>query len=98
MPGTFDGMTTNDLRKVQQQIAGSEWKRSPRSPSWAGYAVAEVLNLDPENQSLRKRITTMLAGRSKSSFDPEKTGTRVSSSRWENGQTNREPCGKYAPT
>jgi hypothetical protein len=60
MPGTFDGVETYHLRDVQKIIAGGEWMASPRSPNWAGYAVAEALDLDASDKGDRQRITAML--------------------------------------
>jgi hypothetical protein len=58
MPSLFEGMATNDLYRVQKKISEGEWKKDPRANDWAGYAVAEVLGSDPEED--HDRIQKML--------------------------------------
>jgi RecA-family ATPase len=49
MPSAFDGLTAADLLRVQQRIAQDEWRENAQSDTWAGIAVAEVLDLDLSN-------------------------------------------------
>lgn len=62
LPDAFDGISTRDAMKVQQAIgnqAEAEPARAnPQAKNWAGYTVAEVLNLDPEAD--KGRIKTIL--------------------------------------
>ena len=52
LPDVFDGITTRDAMKVQQAIGnqaeGDPARSNPQAKNWAGYTVAEVLNLDPD--------------------------------------------------
>jgi hypothetical protein len=62
LPDAFDGISTRDAMKVQQAIgnqAEAEPARAnPQAKNWAGYTIAEVLNLDPEAD--KGRIKTIL--------------------------------------
>lgn len=59
-PDPFDGVTINHLRAAQTLIGKDEYREDVRAAKWAGRAVAEVLNLDIEDRSNRKRITSIL--------------------------------------
>ena len=59
-PNPFDGVTTSDLLRVQTRIAAGEWRKSPQAKSWAGHAVAEVLDLDLADKSARSKVTALL--------------------------------------
>lgn len=52
LPDVFDGITTRDAMRVQQAIGnqaeGDPARSNPQAKNWAGYTVAEVLNLDPD--------------------------------------------------
>jgi hypothetical protein len=60
-PDAFAGVSTNDLRKVQERVAAGEWRADIRARDWAGHAVAQVLGLNSTNKRDRARIKTMLA-------------------------------------
>ena len=57
-PDAFDGMTTNDLLRVQRALDGKDAKENSQAGDWAGFIVAEVLDLDPDED--KHRIKTML--------------------------------------
>jgi hypothetical protein len=58
-PSTFDGLTVQDLLKVQQAIEGKQPRYSDQTgDDWAGVIVAKVLNLNAESD--RKRIKKMI--------------------------------------
>ena len=61
-PDAFDGVTESDLLRVQQAIERSERpaRRSPQAREWAGNIVADVLNLNISDHSVRSRIRVML--------------------------------------
>ena len=59
-PDAFDGVTTDDLRRVQALIAGGEYKEHPQSKPWAGGAVADVLGLSVDQKQDRARIGNIL--------------------------------------
>lgn len=56
----FQNISTAQLRAVQQRVAQADFRDDPRSPEWAGFAVAEVLGLDALNRAHAKRIQTVL--------------------------------------
>ena len=43
-----------------KEIDKGEWRAYPRSPKWAGHAVAKVLDLNATDKGDRARIATML--------------------------------------
>jgi hypothetical protein len=57
MPGAFDGVTSAHMETIRT-MAGGNYRSDPRSPDWIGHAVAEVLDLDAEND--RPRIKELL--------------------------------------
>lgn len=59
-PNAFDGLSTADLRKVQDTIAASEWAENVQATNWAGHAVAQTLGLDVSNPGDKARIKTLL--------------------------------------
>ena len=59
-PNAFDGVTVNDLRKVQAAIADGRWRENSQAKDWAGVAVAKVLNLDATNKAHRAKIAALL--------------------------------------
>jgi hypothetical protein len=59
-PDPFDDVSATDLRKVQDQIAASEWKESVQARAWAGHAVAEVLGLDAGDPAEKAKIKSLL--------------------------------------
>lgn len=59
-PDPFDGVSITHLRAVQTLIGKDEYREDVRASKWAGKAIAEVLQLDPEERASRKRITSIL--------------------------------------
>ncbi|MGY3358835.1 hypothetical protein ACVWZK_005498 [Bradyrhizobium sp. GM0.4] len=59
-PNATDGLAVRDLFAVQKRISEGEWRDSSASPDWAGKAVAEVLDIDPENAPDQTRIKSLL--------------------------------------
>jgi hypothetical protein len=59
-PDAFEDVTVADLRKVQRIIAEGRWRESVQAKDWAGKAVAQALNLDPDNKAHRSKIATLL--------------------------------------
>ena len=60
MPGVFDGMTSHDLRTVQDKIATGQWAENVQAGNWAGRAVAEALDLDASTAAGKQRIKALL--------------------------------------
>jgi AAA domain-containing protein len=59
-PDAFTGVTTDHLMRVQDAIARTNWRASIQAANWAGNAVAEVLDLDLEDESARRRVKDLL--------------------------------------
>lgn len=59
-PSAFDGLSVNDLRRVQAAIGAGEWRESSQAKKWAGYAVADVLDLDADDEQDKARIKTLI--------------------------------------
>jgi len=59
-PDAFEDVTVADLRKVQRVIAQGRWRESVQARDWAGKAVAQAIDLDPDNKAHRSKITTLL--------------------------------------
>jgi hypothetical protein len=59
-PGAFDGVTADHMRKVRELARGGQYRADPRADEYIGGAVAEVLDLDVDNEGDTKRIKTIL--------------------------------------
>jgi hypothetical protein len=60
MPGALEGVTANDLLRVQKRIAEDKWREDSRATAWAGKAIAETLNFDVREPAVKKRILGMI--------------------------------------
>lgn len=60
MPGLFDEIEIPDTRRVQQAIAEGEWRESPQSPRWAGFAVATTLGINIDTKPGTTRVKALL--------------------------------------
>jgi hypothetical protein len=59
-PDPFDDVSASDLTKVQAKIRAGEWRESVQAGNWAGYAVAEVLDLDAKHPASKAKIQALL--------------------------------------
>ena len=59
-PDALEGLSTHDLRKVQDKIASGEWAQSVQAKDWAGYAIINALGLDPEDKCDKSRAGSLL--------------------------------------
>lgn len=59
-PSAFDGITSSHLKRVQQAVGNGRWRENQQAANWVGKAVAEVMMLDHDDPSDRKRIITLL--------------------------------------
>ncbi|MEM1287136.1 MAG: hypothetical protein AAGH60_02165 [Pseudomonadota bacterium] len=57
-PDPFEDITAADLLKVQRAIDGKKYRKDVRAAQWVGKAVADVLDLDPDDKEQRSRIKT----------------------------------------
>ncbi|MDA1091440.1 MAG: AAA family ATPase [Proteobacteria bacterium] len=60
LPDPFDGVTVDDLRRVQQHIDDGNYRANVQADDWVGKAVAEVLDMDIERKSDKSKIKQML--------------------------------------
>lgn len=65
LPDAFDGITARDTRRVQDVIAGAEENQKPyrensQASNWVGKAIAETLNLDIENPTVKIRVKSII--------------------------------------
>lgn len=54
-PDAFDGVSADDLYRVQLAVDGGEWKESAQAKNWVGIAVAETLGLSADKGSVADR-------------------------------------------
>jgi hypothetical protein len=59
-PDAFDGITTQHLIRAQQAIGAGKWRENAQAKAWAGFAIAPVLDLNPDDKRDRKRLGTIL--------------------------------------
>lgn len=59
-PDAFRGLMSDDLRAVQNKVAGGKWRADMRSADWVGCAIAETLELDLDEEVDRARVKTLL--------------------------------------
>ena len=59
-PDAFEGITTSDLRKVQEKVAGGRWRENAQAKEWVGRAVAEALFLDADDKTDAAKIKLLL--------------------------------------
>lgn len=59
-PDPFDGVSVSHLRAVQNKIAAGEWCENAQAKTWAGLAVAEVLELDLSDKAVRSKVKALL--------------------------------------
>jgi AAA domain len=59
-PGAFDGVTAAHMHQVRGLAGSGKYRADHRSPDWIGHAVADVLDLDADDDGERKRIRTVL--------------------------------------
>jgi hypothetical protein len=60
-PDAFEGMSVDHLRRVQEAIAGGEYKHHHSATDWAGIVVADVLGFSVNDKGDKARILRMLA-------------------------------------
>ncbi len=65
LPDLFDGITAKDALKVQRLIGEAAerdepYRESPQAKDWAGYAVAQVIDLDMEKPAQKARAKSVL--------------------------------------
>ncbi|TXN27150.1 AAA family ATPase [Methylobacterium sp. WL19] len=64
-PDTFEGISTDDLRTAQAEVAGctaagARFRLNVQSPDWVGIPIARALRLDPADKSHRSKVGRML--------------------------------------
>jgi len=59
-PDPFADVTTDDLEAVKRALAGQDYRWDARSKSWCGNAVADVLELDVADKSVKGKIKMLM--------------------------------------
>jgi hypothetical protein len=59
-PNAFDSVTPAHMNRVRDMAANGNYRKSEQAKDWIGYAVAEVLDLDPSDDADRKQIKAIL--------------------------------------
>jgi hypothetical protein len=59
-PDALAGITGADFDRVAAVIRSSRWRENPQASGWVGKAVAQALDLDPDNKADKARIMGML--------------------------------------
>lgn len=61
-PDPFDGISTEDTKRVQiaLQDATEPWRESAQSPDWVGVLIADILGLDVEDRAVKARIKSVV--------------------------------------
>jgi hypothetical protein len=60
-PNPFDGVSVDDLFRVQSKIDGGQWRENPQASEWVGKPVADVLGLDLEQARNKAKVKGLLA-------------------------------------
>jgi hypothetical protein len=59
-PNAFDAVTPEHMRRVRTMAAEGRYRKDSRAEDWIGRAIAEVLDLDLEDEADRKQIKNIL--------------------------------------
>jgi isoleucyl-tRNA synthetase len=59
-PSVFDAVTPEHMQRVRAMAAEGSYRKDSRSENWIGRAVAEVLNLDLDDEAERKQVKDVL--------------------------------------
>lgn len=59
-PSPLDDLTVHDLYRVQQAIHGQGYRKDSQSKEWAGYAVADTLEIDIDDPATKERVKALL--------------------------------------
>ena len=59
-PDPFKDMNIEKLREIQQRISEGEFRENAQAKGWVGHLVAEVLELDIENNADKSRVKKIL--------------------------------------
>jgi len=60
MPGALAGVTGADFQKVAMAIKAGKWRENQQAGDWVGKAVADALDLDIENPTVKAKVKRML--------------------------------------
>lgn len=73
-PDAMDGLTFEHLKDVQRKVANGKWRKDAQAQQWVGKAVAEVLEMDLEDKSVRRKVKSLLSTWTKSGMFREVEG------------------------
>jgi hypothetical protein len=61
MPGVFDNIQTDDVKKVQDKIAKGAWGANSQAGDWAGHALGEALDISTSDDTGKAKVKGLLA-------------------------------------
>jgi hypothetical protein len=56
LPDPSEDVTPDDIRGVQEAVEAGEWRENPQATNWVGHAIAEALELDLAEPSVKARV------------------------------------------
>jgi hypothetical protein len=56
LPDPSEDITPDDIRGVQEAVEAGEWRENPQATNWVGHAIAEALELDLAEPSVKARV------------------------------------------
>jgi AAA domain len=59
-PGAFDAVTTDHMHRVRATVTAGDYRKDTRADDWVGHVVAEVLNLDLDDEADNKQVKEIL--------------------------------------
>jgi hypothetical protein len=59
-PNAFDNITPDHMHRIRTMVAAGSYRKDSRSEDWVGKAVAEMLDLDTEEEADRKQVKAVL--------------------------------------
>ena len=60
-PDPFADITAADLLAVQKAIDGKGYRENVQAKDWVGNTIAEVLQLDPTDKAVRRRVSALIS-------------------------------------
>jgi hypothetical protein len=73
-PDPSDSLSPDDIRAIQDAVAGGEWRDDVRSNVWAGYAVADALGWDRDTPAAKTKLKAVLQSLKEDGFLRTKSG------------------------
>lgn len=59
-PNPFDGVSTHDVQRVQQEVDAGSYRENIQARDWVGHAVARVLKLDLDDKHAKAKVKSLI--------------------------------------